>query len=93
MNLTYEALFDATVTILTGSGLQETAAGQVAESLVRANARGIHSHGVKYLKMITARINAGMMEISEQPSVIKASRAISLVDGKTGSARWRPAWP
>lgn len=31
MNLTYEALFDATVTILTGSGLQETAAGQVAE--------------------------------------------------------------
>jgi len=84
MKLTYDTLFDAVVTILTGNGVREDAARVMAESLVRANARGIHSHGVKYLKMITARIKAGMMEISQQPAVIQASRGISLVDGKNG---------
>lgn len=84
MKLSYDEIFDAVVELLTKSGVEQNASRTVAESLVRANARGIHSHGVKYLKMITARINAEMMEISDQPTVIKASRAVSLVDGKNG---------
>ena len=51
MKITYDNLFKASFTILTKLGADEHEARQVSESLVRANMRGIHTHGVKYLKM------------------------------------------
>ncbi len=84
MKLSYETIFNAVVELLTRTGVADDVARTVAESLVRANARGIHSHGVKYLKMITARINAGQMEIADNPAVVEVSRANALVDGKNG---------
>ena len=82
--VSYDKLFEATVAILAQSGAEEDEARQVAEGLVTANLRGIHTHGVKYLKMILARIDAGMMRIPTRASIIKKSGAISLVDGNNG---------
>jgi L-2-hydroxycarboxylate dehydrogenase (NAD+) len=84
MKISYDKLFDATFAILRKSGAAEDEARQVADSLVTANMRGIHSHGVKYLKMISERINAKMMNIPTKASIIKESQAISLVDGNNG---------
>lgn len=69
---------------MTGLGASDTEATQVANSLVKANARGIHSHGVKYLGMISKRIKAKMMQVGEAPEIISQSNAISLIDGKNG---------
>ena len=44
MKLSYAKMFDAVVELLTRSGVSDDDARTVAESLVRANARGIHSH-------------------------------------------------
>ena len=84
MKVSYEKLFDAVSAILTGSGAEEKEARLVAKSLATANLRGIHSHGVKYLKMILERINAGMMNIPTKAAILNESRAISLVDGNNG---------
>ena len=84
MKVSYEKIFDAVYTILTKSGAQEEEARLVAESLATANLRGIHSHGVKYLKMILERIKAGMMNVPTKATILNESRAISLVDGNNG---------
>ena len=84
MQITYEKLHDACFAILSKLGADESEARQVSDSLVRANMRGIHSHGVKYLKMISERIKAKMMDIPTQASVIKQSQAMALIDGHNG---------
>jgi len=84
MKITYDNLFKASFTILTKLGADEHEARQVSESLVRANMRGIHTHGVKYLKMISERTKAGMLTVPTHASVIKESQAVTLVDGHNG---------
>ena len=84
MKVSYEKLYDAVCAILTRSGAEEEEASMVAESLATANLRGIHSHGVKYLKMILKRIKAGMMNVPTRAVILNESRAISLVDGNNG---------
>lgn len=84
MRLTYDELFNASFTILKKLGTKETEARQVADSLVRANMRGIHTHGVKYIKMISERIEAGMVKVPTETSILKTSQAVTLMDGHNG---------
>jgi LDH2 family malate/lactate/ureidoglycolate dehydrogenase len=84
MKITCDKLREAAAVIMIGTGAGEAEASIVADSLVRANMRGIHSHGVKYLGMITKRINEGMLSVPKNAEIIKESGAVSLVDGKNG---------
>jgi LDH2 family malate/lactate/ureidoglycolate dehydrogenase len=84
MKITCDKLREAAAAIMSGTGATEPEASLVADSLVRANMRGIHSHGVKYLGMITKRINEGMLNVPTDAELIKESGAVSLVDGKNG---------
>jgi len=84
MKITCDKLREAAAAIMKGTGADEAEAALVADSLVRANMRGIHSHGVKYLGMITKRINEGMLNVPTHAEIIKESGAVSLVDGKNG---------
>jgi len=84
MKLTYDELFSASFTILKKLGTKETEARKVADSLVRANMRGIHTHGVKYIKMISERIEAGMVKVPTETSILKTSQAVTLMDGHDG---------
>ena len=84
MKMTYDQLFDASFTILTKLGAAEDEAKQVSDTLVRANMRGIHTHGVKYLKLISERIRAGMVNVPTEASILKASQAVTLIDGGNG---------
>jgi len=84
MKLTYEPLFEVSVAILEKLGAQDPEARQVADSLVRANMRGIHTHGVKYLKLIAERIEAEMVKVPTQTTTLKTSQAVTLMDGNNG---------
>jgi LDH2 family malate/lactate/ureidoglycolate dehydrogenase len=84
MKIPREKLLEATEAIMKGFGADDNEAAQVANGLVKANARGIHSHGVKYLGMIGKRIKANQMQVGEAPEVLSRSRALSLIDGKNG---------
>lgn len=84
MKINSEKLKQATTAIMTGLGAGDDEAALVADSLVRANMRGFHSHGVKYLAMISKRIKAGMLTVSTPPELMTESKAVSLVDGKNG---------
>ncbi len=84
MKISVDTLLDAVFTILKRAGAAEDEARLVADSLVTANMRGIHSHGVKYLKMILERINAKMLHVPTKAAIIKQSQAVSLVDGHNG---------
>ncbi len=84
MKMSYDQLYEASFTILTKLGADEVEAKLVSDSLVRANMRGIHTHGVKYLKMISERIKAGMMNVPTEASILKGSQAVTLVEGGNG---------
>lgn len=84
MNVTYLQLFDASVAVLTKLGAPKDEAERTADCLARANMRGIHTHGVKYLKLMTERIQAKMLEVPAEPIILKESKAVTLVDGKNG---------
>ena len=84
MKISCDRLREAAAAILTGVGVDTDEADVVADSLVAANMRGFHSHGVKYLGMMTKRINEKMLSISTRPELLNESKAISLVDGKNG---------
>jgi len=66
---------------LTGSDEEATL---VTESLVRAEMRGIDTHGIYFLKLLSDRVGAGLINIPTRLKVIKEEEATSLIDGGNG---------
>ena len=56
----------------------------MAESLVRADMRGIDTHGVHFLTLLASRVDAGMIQIPTHLKVIKDEGATGLIDGGDG---------
>ena len=71
------ALFEAV-------GLSGDDARVVAEDLVRANLRGIDSHGVSRIPMYLERIRRGLVNPRPDIKVEQVAGAVSLVDGDGG---------
>jgi len=84
MKISCKRLKEATTAIVIGLGAEDLEAELVADSLVRANMRGFHSHGVKYLSMLSKRIKEGMLNVPTHAGLISESKAVSMVDGKNG---------
>jgi LDH2 family malate/lactate/ureidoglycolate dehydrogenase len=70
--------------ILRGFRAADDEAQLVAESLVRADMRGIDTHGVHFLTLVASRLDAGMIHIPTQVEVIKDEDATALLDGGDG---------
>jgi LDH2 family malate/lactate/ureidoglycolate dehydrogenase len=70
--------------ILKGLKAPDEEAAVVAESLVRADMRGIDTHGVHLLTVLSERIEAGMLKIPTKLKILKESRATILIDGANG---------
>lgn len=68
--------------VLVQAGVRGEHARIVAESLVHADLRGIESHGLSRLPIYVQRIEAGLIELNEEPVVFKQEGATALVDGK-----------
>ena len=79
-----ERLREVVYSILKGLMASDEEAALVAESLVRAEMRGIDTHGVYFLKLLSERVEAGMIHLPTKLEVIKDQDAIALIDGGNG---------
>jgi len=84
MKVRPERLREIAYSILKGLVASDEEAALVAESLVRAEMRGIDTHGVYFLKLLSERVEAGMIRLPTKLEVIKDQDAIALIDGGNG---------
>ncbi len=84
MKIKPEELKRIAVEILKGFRATDAEAALVAESLVRADMRGIDTHGVYFLSLLSNRIDAGMITIPTRVKVLMDDGATALIDGGDG---------
>lgn len=70
--------------ILLAFGESETGSGFVSECLVRADSRGISTHGSYLLHPISDRVLAGQLSLPTKISIIFDSPTIAIIDGGNG---------
>jgi len=79
-----DGLREAMEALLKTMGAHEQEAWIVAESLIKADLRGTHSHGCTYFPLITERIAKGFINIPTQLRQIADEGAIAHMDGNNG---------
>jgi LDH2 family malate/lactate/ureidoglycolate dehydrogenase len=84
MKIKADRLKKIAIRILTGLHAAEDEAAVVAEALIKAELRGIDTHGVHLLTMLPERVEAGMLRIPTDLTVVQESGATSLLDGGNG---------
>jgi len=84
MKVKREALKNAAIEILKGFQATDSEAGLVAECLVRADMRGIDTHGVHFLTLLSSRVESRMIQIPTKVEVIRDEDATALLDGGNG---------
>lgn len=70
-----------TETVFAAAGLREGDAATVADSLVTADLRGTHSHGVVRLPFLVERLLRGGARATARPKLVSEAGATALVDG------------
>jgi len=65
-------------------GCSKEQAAIVAEILVEADLRGVHSHGVNRLDMYISEVQAGEVDVNAVPEVVKDTDSVACVDGHNG---------
>ncbi|KGX90422.1 Ldh family oxidoreductase [Pontibacillus marinus] len=71
-------------TILENAGLNTEDANIVVDTLLDAEMRGVHSHGLMRLKYYVQRIENGLINLDPNVKVIKENGALLLIDGDNG---------
>ena len=84
MKVQPDRLREVAIHILKGLKATEEEAAVVTDSLVQADMRGIDTHGVHLLKVLSERVDAGMLQIPTNLKVLKESDATTLIDGANG---------
>ena len=84
MKIQPERLREVSVQILKGLNATDEEATLVADCLVRAEMRGIDTHGVYFLKLLSDRIDAHMIHIPAPLKVIRENDTTAIVDGGNG---------
>lgn len=79
-----EQLKKIAMEIIKGYGESETAASLVADCLVKADLRGISTHGTYLLIPIFDRLQAGMINIPTKIEVIQEKSSVTVIDGGNG---------
>ncbi|ACP26345.1 malate/L-sulfolactate dehydrogenase [Sinorhizobium fredii NGR234] len=70
--------------IFAATGMADADAATIAGDLVKANLRGIDSHGVSRIPMYVERLQRGLVNPKPAVTVKKVAGAVSLVDGDNG---------
>jgi LDH2 family malate/lactate/ureidoglycolate dehydrogenase len=84
MRIPAEVLKKNIVDILTFFGESPKGAELVADSMVKAEARGIGTHGTYLLRPIADRVKAGQLSLPTAPEFIMDDGAVAVIDGKNG---------
>ena len=78
------ALERAVATLLVAVGVGDGDARLVADALVAADARGMHSHGVSRLPVYARRIAAGGARAGVAGTLVKETASTAVLDGEDG---------
>lgn len=81
---TAEALTEYARAMFLSAGLREADAALVAGDLVRANLRGVDSHGVSRIPMYLERLRRGLVNPRPNVTLTKVAGAVAHVDGDNG---------
>ncbi len=84
MKIKPESLQEAAVQILKGLKAGEEEALLVAKAMIKADARGIDTHGLHLLTLMDERVEAGMVNIPTPLKLLSDEGAIALLDGGNG---------
>jgi len=84
MKVQADRLNEIAVQILMGLHTTEDEAAVVADALIKAELRGIDTHGVHLLTLLSERVAAGMLSIPTKLTVVQESGATALLDGGNG---------
>lgn len=79
-----DELTDFATRIFVGAQMTEADASTIARDLVKANLRGIDSHGVSRIPMYVERLQRGLVNPRPEITVQRVAGAVSLVDGDNG---------
>ena len=84
MKIKPERLREVSVQILKGLNATQDEAELVADCLVRAEMKGIDTHGVHFLKLLSDRVDAHMIRIPTELKVVRDDGTTSILDGGNG---------
>ncbi len=82
--ITQEQLKNVAVEVLKAYGESKLNAALAADCLVKADMRGIFTHGTYLLVTMYDRIQAGMLNIPTRVKLIKEDKATTMIDGGNG---------
>lgn len=81
---TAEDLTDFARSMFLTAGMSDADAALIAGDLVKANLRGVDSHGVSRIPMYLERLRRGLVNPRPQVKVTKVAGAVAQVDGDNG---------
>jgi L-2-hydroxycarboxylate dehydrogenase (NAD+) len=84
MKIQPERLREVSVQILKGLNATQDEAELVAKCLVRADMRGIDTHGVHFLTLLASRVDNRMIQIPTHLQIMRDEAATALIDGGNG---------
>ena len=84
MRIEPKRLKEISIAILKGLDAADHEAKLVADCLVQAEMRGIDTHGVHFLRLLSDRIDARMIRIPTEVEVVRENGATSVLDGGNG---------
>lgn len=84
MKILVEQLRSTAASILRGLGVTPEEASLVADSLTRAEMRGVPTHGVNFLPMIAQRIKSGLLVVPTKLTTISDEGSTTHIDGGNG---------
>lgn len=79
-----EYLKEVAIEILKGLGEEENRAREAAEILVRADMRGISTHGTYLLTLMAKRVEEKVLNIPTPITVVSDNQATAIIDGGNG---------
>jgi LDH2 family malate/lactate/ureidoglycolate dehydrogenase len=84
MKIQPERLKEISIEILKGLYAGDEEAKLVADCLVQAEMRGIDTHGVHFLQLLSDRIDARMIRIPTEIKIVREDSTTSILDGGNG---------
>ncbi|MBS3918200.1 MAG: Ldh family oxidoreductase [Deltaproteobacteria bacterium] len=84
MRIEPHRLKEISIEILKGLNATGDEAGLAAECLVQAEMRGIDTHGVHFLQLLSDRIDARMIRIPTELKIVQEDGLTSVLDGGNG---------
>ncbi|MGL4280286.1 MAG: Ldh family oxidoreductase [Albidovulum sp.] len=79
-----EALTDYATAMFLSAGMRREDAALIAGDLVKANLRGVDSHGVSRIPMYLERLRRGLVNPRPEVKVTRVAGAVASVDGDNG---------